>query len=118
MAKSVRYSWANDQKPLSVKMGTLVAIKATNISISNGITASRVSNPSKSKMPQLISKTPTKDAQNAGLLKPIWAKRPAPVACGVMNFCRPSERKIKPTIRRMSIVGISAVLITLFKLLC
>lgn len=113
IAKSVLYSWENDQNPLSVRIETLVDTKATNIPISKGMAASLVSRPIKIRVPQAISKDPVKVAQKAGLLKPIFVNRPTPVASGVMNFCRPSERKISPTISLGMSTGTPVVFISL-----
>lgn len=57
--------------------------------------------------------TPVIDAQKAACSKPIRAKRPLPVASGVMNFCAPSERKINPTTNRGISVGVEVVAVIL-----
>ena len=44
----------------------------------SGRTASRVSNPSSTSVPQTISNPPTNGARISGDGRPIWAKRPAP----------------------------------------
>ena len=114
IAKSVRYSCAIDRKPLSMRIGYFVVTKATAIMISNGMEASRVKNPAKIKAPQMISNAPVNEAQNSGCSKPIFAKRPAPTAPGVINFCSPSERKTKPTTSRGINVGADDVVKILF----
>jgi hypothetical protein len=98
MAKSVRYSCAIDQKPLSTKIGHLVVIKAVIITIKRGIETNLVNNPSNIKVLQIISKVPVKQAQNAGWLNPIFKNLPAPNDSGNKNFCIPSERNINPTV--------------------
>lgn len=95
-------------------MGTFVVMKATIITINNETAASLVKSPIRIKMPQTISNEPVKYAQNGGLLNPIFANRPAPVASGVMYFCKPSERKIKPTTSRGMSEGILIVFTNLF----
>jgi hypothetical protein len=114
MAKSVRYSCTNDQKPLSVSIATFVVTKATIIMISKGIAPSLVSNPIKIKMAQTISNEPVKYAQKVGLLKPIFVNLPTPAASEVMNFRKPSARKINPTTNRGMSAGTFEVIINLF----
>jgi hypothetical protein len=100
-----------------MRIGILVVINAIIIIKSKGIAARRVSNPINSKTPHAISNEPVKYAQNEELLNPMLAKRPTPVAAGVMNFCKPSERKINPAVRRMRSVGMLVVLIILFMII-
>ena len=82
MAKSVLYSCAIVQKPLSIRIGHLVVIKATAIIIKRGIVASLVNNPNKINRPHKISKEAVKCAQKEGLVKPIFANRPVPIVSG------------------------------------
>lgn len=78
-----------------------MVISATDIIINNGIAASLVYRPIKTKMPHAISNVPTSGARKWGLGKPILAKRPDPNVSANKNFCIPSERNTVPTIRRM-----------------
>jgi hypothetical protein len=66
MAKSVLYSCAIAQNPLSIRMGHLVVTKATIIIIKRRIAANLVRNPNKINRPHTISKQPVKEAQNEG----------------------------------------------------
>lgn len=113
IAKSVRYSWANDQKPLSIRIGYLVVMNATSIVIRIGIAANLVSKPKRISVPQIISKHPVNDAQNSGFAKPIFAKRPAPSIAGNKNFWIPSDKKTEPTITliRMVVADLSVLII-------
>lgn len=86
IAKSVRYSCAIAQKPLSIRTGTFVLINATIITISKGITARRVNKPNNTKIPQKTSNIPVTLAQNSGEAKPIFSNRPGPTISGKMNF--------------------------------
>lgn len=60
MAKSVRYSCAIFQKPLSIKIGSLVVINAVVIIVNRGMDASLVNKPNKTSEPQTISRFATK----------------------------------------------------------
>ena len=64
-----------------------------------------VRKPSRIKIPQEISKLAVKDAQNSGYSKPIFENLPTPTVSGVMNFCKPSERKTNPITKRGRRVG-------------
>lgn len=98
-------------------MGIFVLMNAAHITTNKGIAANRVNKPNNKTVPQIISNAPVKFAQNTGSAKPIFAKRPAPTVSGVINFCNPSERKIKPTIRRGISDGVDDVLKILFFIL-
>lgn len=64
IAKSVRYSCANDQNPFPVRIGNLVVIKATIMITSNGTAAKRIIIPMRISKAQIISNDPVKYAQN------------------------------------------------------
>lgn len=66
MAKSVRYSCAQGQNPLCIRIGIFVDIKAVIIMIISGIEATLVRKPKMISVPQIISKVQVKYAQNAG----------------------------------------------------
>src|SRR5258707_5166338 len=116
MAKSVLPSWAIGQNPFSRNSGHFVVIKETIIMINNGITASRVNNPMITRREQTISKKPVKFAQNKGGLIPSFANRPLPRSSGYKNFWMPSDRNIRPTVRRIIRVGNDFVWKNLFML--
>ncbi len=60
IAKSVSFSSANALKPLPVNIGILLVTKATNITISIGIVASRITRPIKIIKPHTILNEPAK----------------------------------------------------------
>lgn len=97
MAKSVRYSCANAQKPFSIKSGHFVVINAVIIMIKGGIENNRINKPIRINKLHSISNAAVKYAQNSGWPKPIFENRPGPSNSGNKNFWIPSERKIKPT---------------------
>lgn len=97
MAKSVRYSWANGQKPFETKTGHLVVTKAVTMIINKGIEANLVSSPARISEPHIISKVPVKYDQNAGCVNPICRNLPGPSNERNKCFCIPSDRKISPT---------------------
>jgi hypothetical protein len=72
------------------------------MSISRRMEASEINRPRRRRVPQAISTTPTKGAENCGQGIPIFAKRPVPKAAGKRNFWMPSERKTQPTRMRTS----------------
>lgn len=84
--QSIRLSCAKLQKPFEVKIGNFVVMIETSIMMISGILAYRVSNPTKTKVPQVISNTPTKFARNSGEGSPILANRPAPNESANKNF--------------------------------
>src|SRR5579872_298274 len=105
MQKSVRASCIVAQNPDLDSMETFVVAMATQISITNGIVANRVSNPTITIVPQTISTTPTNGPKNWGAGIPILANRPAPSAAGNRNFCIPSDRNTQPTRIRTKITA-------------
>ncbi len=78
MAQSVRLPCIISQKPSLTKTAAFVVAMATSIIMSNGIAASRVSNPARTNTAQMISKLPTNGPKNSGEGNPIFAKRPDP----------------------------------------
>ena len=113
MAKSVRYSCINGQKPLLINKGHLVVTKATIIMINGGMDANRVSKPRMMSVPQIISNAPVKYAQKAGSLNPIFKKRSVPRSSGNRYFWIPSVRKTSPTTKRTNTVRLSFTLLTI-----
>lgn len=82
MAKSVRYSCASSQKPLSIKIGHLVVTKAVIMIMIRGKAAILVNKPIKINELQIISNVAVKYAQKAGSLNPIFSKRTVPKRSG------------------------------------
>src|SRR5690606_34144856 len=106
MAQSVLAACAISQKPFSARISIFVLVRATTIMIISGTVAILVSNPSRINKPQRISSPPTRFPRNSGSGKPIFSNLPAPRTSGKRNFCRPSDRKTAPIIRRISrVVG-------------
>ncbi len=65
---------------------------------------------------QTISKEPVKFDQNAGGLIPNFANRPLPRTSGYKNFWMPSDKNIRPTVKRIIKVGNAFVREILFTL--
>ena len=86
MQKSVRASCIMLQNPAFDSIGIFVVTIATEMSMSSGIEARRVSSPTISIAPQIISTTPTNGAKNCGFGMPILVNRPTPRVPGNRNF--------------------------------
>jgi hypothetical protein len=117
IAKSVLYSCANGQKPLSVSTGIFVLIKATIITTRRGTTTILVRKPNSKQMPHAISNVPVKFAQNAAFSKPIFSNLPLPETPGKINFCNPSDKNTRPVTSLGTSIGADEVHRILFFIL-
>lgn len=88
-------------KPKSI--GNLVAIIATEISISRGIQAKRVNKPNRTKILHITSVIPTKGDMISGKGTPILIKHPTSRVL-IKKICHISDKKTPPIVKQIKMI--------------